>query len=66
MESSPTLSLTVAKGALPPSTLFRAAPGGSATAKTHGETSSTYAEIFSNWPQPGMTEKPSFIERPNS
>jgi hypothetical protein len=28
--------------------------------------SATYAEIFSNWPQPGMTEKPSFIERPNA
>jgi predicted enzyme related to lactoylglutathione lyase len=26
--------------------------------------SASYAEMFSNWPQPGMTEPPVFIERP--
>ena len=26
--------------------------------------SHSYAEVFSNWPQPGMTERPVFIERP--
>lgn len=27
--------------------------------------SHSYAEIFSNWPQPGMTTQPIFIQRPN-
>jgi catechol 2,3-dioxygenase-like lactoylglutathione lyase family enzyme len=28
--------------------------------------SATYAEMFGNWPQPGMTEQPIFVERPKS
>ena len=27
--------------------------------------SASYAEMFSNWPQPGMTEQPTFVERPS-
>jgi hypothetical protein len=27
--------------------------------------SHSYAEVFPNWPQPGMTEQPTFIERPS-
>jgi hypothetical protein len=26
--------------------------------------SHSYAEIFANWPQPGMTEPPVMVERP--
>jgi hypothetical protein len=26
--------------------------------------SATYAEMFGNWPQPGMTEPPTFVEWP--
>jgi catechol 2,3-dioxygenase-like lactoylglutathione lyase family enzyme len=28
--------------------------------------SASYAEMFSNWPQPGMTEQPTMIARPES
>lgn len=28
--------------------------------------SATYAEIFGNWPQPGMTEQPTFVPRPGA
>ena len=28
--------------------------------------SHSYAEIFANWPQPGMTQAPTFVARPGA